>query len=379
LATENLPATLHVSQKQDIPLPTKIPLTAKSDHLVTASSDKSYTASVNLFGVIPIGTTHVEVTEEDHVIAGGNPFGIKILAQGVLVVGLDEVQTSHGPQNPAKEAGLKMGDLIVKVNGKSLSTNKAMQEQIEASKGDSLSLEIEREGENHQLTLTPIMATDGCYRAGIWVRDSTAGLGTMTFYWPAKGIYGGLGHGVCDSDTGELMSLQEGEIVKAEIADVAKAKAGSAGEIKGVLFDNAHMGTILKNCECGVYGNLIDTDDLSDVTLRVARKQEVTRGKAQILSCIEGEFRYYDCEIEKINLGNPTQNMVIHVTDETLLAATGGIVQGMSGSPIIQNGTLVGAITHVFVNDPEKGYAVFAETMLDTARLSKEQIEQKAS
>ena len=254
------------------------------------------------------------------------------------------------------------------VNNQAVSTNSAFQKMVENSKGKSLSLLVERDGRQQRLTLHPVTATDGCVRVGVWVRDSTAGLGTMTFYWPAGNIYGGLGHGVCDSDIGNLMSLQEGEIVKAKIADVAKARAGCAGEIKGVLFDNAPIGNILKNCECGVYGNMTDLNQLPTTTLRVARKQEVTKGKAQIVSCVEGELRYYDCEIEKIKLGEDTQNMVIRVTDEELLSATGGIVQGMSGSPVIQNGLLVGAITHVFVNNPEKGYAVFAETMLDVAK-----------
>lgn len=361
-------------------MPTPVPMVAKADAAMTANAgqvEDAYDAKVKLFGVIPIATAKVQVADDDYVIAGGFPFGIKIFAEGVLIVGFNDVKTANGLVNPATDAGLQAGDFVLAVEKKPISTNTQLQEQLEASGGNPVTLSVQRQGKNHTVTLTPALAEDGKYKAGMWVRDSTAGLGTMTFYQPASGMYGGLGHAVCDSDTGEIMSVLTGEIVKAEISGIHKATAGTAGEIRGTLLDQVKMGSILQNCQCGIYGELYDTLPQGEL-IKVARKQEVKTGAASIVSYIEGERRTYACEIEKINLNeDTTQNLVIRITDEALLAATGGIVQGMSGSPILQNGMLIGAVTHVFVNSPQKGYGVFADTMLTTVRQTKREIRQK--
>lgn len=383
LTAGSLPAKLSVSEAGDIPLFTTVPMIAKADPLVRADTSPTatgYDATVKLFGVIPIGSTRVEVVSDDYVVPGGTPFGIKILAEGVMIVGFRDVETPSGDRNPAADAGLRTGDLILAVDGNTLSTNARLQELVAQSEGKSMTFSVQRSDTNLQMTVQPILSTDGKYRIGMWVRDSTAGLGTLTFYHPATGTYGGLGHGVCDSDTGEMISVLTGEIVEAKIMGFHKAAAGTAGEIKGTLMDCFKLGSITKNCGCGVYGQLYHPP-ADRQTVRVAHKQEVQTGQATVLSAVEGECRAYTCQIEKINLSESTcQNLVIRITDPALLSATGGIIQGMSGSPILQNGCLVGAVTHVFVNTPEKGYGVFAETMLENAKeTANAQAQNKAS
>ncbi len=365
ISARTLPKFLLAGDTNDIDLPLRVPLTAKAN---TPIIDGSYTASVNLFGIIPIGQTQVTIVDDDYVVVGGTPFGIKIMSQGVLVVGFNDIPTQSGYTNPAKKAGLKEGDIVLAINNQTVSTNARVQELVEQSAGDPMTLSVQRNGVNLQLTLIPALAPDGKYRAGMWVRDSAAGLGTMTFYHPASGMYGGLGHSVCDSDTGQTVSLLTGEIVTANIIEVKKAVSGRAGAIVGTLNSKQSLGDILCNSEQGIFGRL-DKPPASGQTMAVAHKQQVTTGSAQILSCVDGTTRAYSCEIESITLkSDSSQNLVIRITDQMLLSQTGGIVQGMSGSPIIQNGKLVGAVTHVFLNQPEKGYGIFAENMLETAQ-----------
>ncbi len=218
----------------------------------------------------------------------------------------------------------------------------------------------------------------GCYRIGMWVRDSAAGLGTLTFYDPQTGCFGGLGHAVCDVDAGEPVPLLSGEIVFAEVLGVQKAAPGSPGELRGALDENRPLGTLTQNGDTGVYGRWQAPPPAGE-RVAVAHAQEVKPGPAELLCCVSGEVRRYECEIEKIRYDETaTRNMVVRVTDPALLAAAGGIVQGMSGSPLLQQGKLVGAVTHVFLNDPQKGYAIFADTMLQTARKTAETTQKKA-
>ena len=366
-----LPTVLFSDRIKPISLSSPLPMVATADPLLAVEGGHPQggtPATVKLFGVVPIGSTHIKVVEEDSVVLGGSPFGIKILAEGVLVVGFSPVSTATGTVNPAKEAGLKEGDLVLSVAGRTLATNGALMTLVEESGGAPLTVVARRDNKTLTVTVTPVLATDGHYRVGMWVRDSTAGLGTMTFYHPATGTYGGLGHAVCDPDTGNVMSLLKGEIVGAKISGLNKATAGSAGELRGCLLDGQKIGSIEQNGIHGVYGNLHSTIPSGQV-LPVARKQEITIGEATLYTTIENEVCSYTCRIEKINYKeSDTHNMVVRVTDSRLLSKTGGIVQGMSGSPIVQNRKLIGAVTHVFVNTPEKGYALFAETMLEVAK-----------
>ena len=373
-----LPDRLYVNVPQDISLSFPFPMVAQSDPLLSTDGlqpEGGYHATVKLFGVIPIGSTKVKVADEDQVIVGGSPFGIKILADGVLVVGFHDALTADGAANPAKAAGLKEGDLLLSVGGEKLSTNAELVALVERSGGQPLTVQVQRGDKHLTLTLTPVAATDGHYRVGMWVRDSTAGLGTLTFYHPASGTYGGLGHAVCDSDTGKVMSLAKGEIVAAQVQGLTKASVGNAGELRGTLVDNQKLGSIALNCRHGVYGQLYAPP--KGETMRVARKQAVKTGDALVYACVDGQVQAYSCTIQRVNLKESADHhMVVRITDPALLQKTGGIVQGMSGSPIVQNGMLVGAITHVFLNQPEKGYGIFAETMLESARIAAASLQQ---
>ncbi len=334
----------------------------------TAATSGSYTATAKLFGLFPIKQVAVKEREVPHLVPGGTPFGIKLYTDGVMVVGMADVDTVTGCYNPAKMAGVRIGDMITRVNGQTVTTNEEVASLVEGSKGKAMAFSLRRDGINFEVRITPAKyRMDGSYKTGLWVRDSSAGVGTLTFYDPASGVYGGLGHGVCDVDTGEMLPLSGGEIVPVELYDVVKGERGNPGELRGG-FAPGRLGSLLKNGDTGVYG-VMERAPLSGSALPVAFKQQIKSGKADILTTVSGDTpTRYTIEIEQVRYtGSPGRNMVIRVTDPDLLALTGGIVQGMSGSPIIQNGKLVGAVTHVYVNDPTRGYGIFAETMLDTA------------
>ena len=327
------------------------------------------------FGIIPFSTASVEVVDELHVAVLGTPFGMKLYTEGVLVIDLTEVETETGNQNPAGAAGIRKGDYIVSVDGKRIYTNEELSAAVENSAGKSMQMEISRGGKKKKVTLSAARSKEtGGYKIGLWVRDSSAGIGTLTCYSPATGVVCGLGHGVCDEDTGELLELNSGELVAAQIVAVEKGSAGSPGQLKG-RFTREVIGAIDLNAENGVYSKLQGQIDLSELT-EVALKQEIKDGEAQILCTVEDDTpKVYRCRIKKRNAAylSPTQNLLITVTDEALLSLTGGIVQGMSGSPILQNGKLVGAVTHVLVDDPVSGYGIFAENMLAAAQEVEEQ------
>lgn len=336
---------------------------------LNGSGADAYNVDIRLFNVIPVKSAHITVSHREYVALGGNVFGIRLYTDGVIVVKTDSVETENGTVNPSKEAGLKTGDAIRKIDGHTVTRNEEVAQILASSGGKTLDMEVVR-GDSvfHVDFKTVLSATDGKYRAGLWVRDSTAGIGTMTFYNPDTGIFGGLGHAVCDVDTGELMPLSDGDIVEAKITGCYKGSSGSAGELCGT-FNSDAIGDLMTNGPTGVYGQLYNPN--RDVkTFPVALNREVQTGPAQIIATINGtQPQYYDVEIKRTysNDSGEQKNMVIEVTDPTLIQATGGIVQGMSGCPIIQNGMFVGAVTHVFLNDPLQGYAIYAENMVKTA------------
>lgn len=331
--------------------------------------DGEYRTCLTLGGILPLKQVTVTVTQEQVVMVCGTPFGIKLYTKGVLVVGLSDVDTAVGGVNPAAAAGVCVGDTILSVNGQAVTTGDEVGALISACGGKRITLRLERDGVAFDASFTPVKQKgEESYRAGLWVRDSAAGIGTLTFYDPADGTFGGLGHAVCDVDTGAPMSLSGGEIVPARIFGITKGKAGSPGALKG-CFDSGSLGTLAKNGDNGLYGSLTSYP-IGWQTMAVAHRQQVTEGAAQILCTINGTRpQAYDVVIEQVRYGGAatTRNMVIRVVDTDLLSATGGIVQGMSGSPIIQNGKLVGAVTHVLVDDPTRGYGIFAENMLAAA------------
>ncbi len=343
---------------------------------VYSSAGNTYRADLTILGGIKVKTVTVQVVERQSVTPCGTPFGIKMFTDGVMVVGMSDVQTESGRVNPAKEAGLQMGDLILTMNGQQVTSNTQVSQVVSASNGSPITVVFRRGEEEHTTTLTPAYSkTDAGYKAGMWVRDSSAGIGTLTFYDDSTNVFAGLGHPICDADTGDIMPLLSGEIVNARITGIEKGASGDPGELKGMFVGEDPLGVLEYNGETGIYGTL-NRLPVSVNRMEVSHRQEVKEGDAKILTTIDGTTpKEYAIRIEKINFSdsNPTKNMVIRITDPDLLAQTGGIVQGMSGSPIIQDGRLVGAVTHVFVNDPTRGYGIFAENMLNTAtNLAKE-------
>ena len=326
-------------------------------------------AEAKLFGVVGVKSIGVHKEAPKKVLLAGTPFGLKLLSDGVMVVGLSDFRSDGAKVNPARRAGIEEGDVIHTANGKNVYSNAAFAEAVAHSEG-SLSLELtDRSGKRKKAALTPAYSdADGCLKTGMWVRDSAAGIGTLTYIDPENGTFGGLGHGICDADTHGIVPVHEGGIVEARITDVRRGVKGKAGEIRGFLGTD-ELGVLTDNTVCGTFGRY--TAEIPDgKEYEVAYKQSVRTGKAKILCTVEpdGEPQLYDITIDKIHYsGEPAKNMIITVTDKKLLKLTGGIIQGMSGSPVIQKGQFVGAVTHVFVNNPKSGYAIFAENMLGQA------------
>ncbi len=291
----------------------------------------------------------------------GTPFGIKMFANGAMVVGFSDIYTSTGYQNPAKTAGLRMGDVITSIAGGTPKQTRMWRRRCRALAGAPAEVVYVRDGVEKSVLLTAVKdSTTDSWRTGMWVRDSSAGIGTLTFVDNTTGTFAGLGHSIHDVDTGTTISLLKGEIVPVEITGVVAGSAGSPGELKGRFLTSVPTGTITVNGETGVYGSV--KSYMKGIEAEVALAQEVNTGDAEIITTIEGqEPKRYTAVIEKIALSsdNPNRNMVVRVTDPRLLTATGGIVQGMSGSPILQDGRLVGAVTHVLVNGPHPGLRHF--------------------
>ncbi len=306
------------------------------------------------------------------VYVGGMPFGVKFLTEGVMIVGLCEIKTDSGSSSPACDAGLRQNDIIIKVNGVPISDAASLTHLTENSGGKPLDIVYSRDGKETAATLTPAKCSeDGKYKTGMYVRDSGAGIGTVTYILPETYAFGGLGHGICDGDTGKLIAMQRGSVVGVTINGVVKGLSGAPGEVKG-YFSSGKTGTLLKNTECGVFGAFASLpDSVTGAPIPIGTRDEVKSGKAYILSTLDGaQPQKYEIEISAIRLtstGNKCFN--VKVTDKALLEKTGGIIQGMSGSPIIQNGKLVGAVTHVLVNDPATGYGIFIENMLNAAQM----------
>lgn len=342
---------------------------ASSTAVASLSPGSSYTASLRLFGIFPIKEVAVNVVDSISVIPCGTPFGIKMFTEGVLVVGMSDVDTASGPRNPARTAGMKTGDVLLSIDGTEVNTTEQVAELIEGAGEKTMTFHIRRDNIAFDVRFRcEKSVNENRWKAGLWVRDSSAGIGTMTFYMPEKDVFGGLGHAVCDVDTGEILPLSSGEVVPARIYSVVPGQSGNPGELRGG-FEEGSLGNLTVNGETGIYGNLTAAPVLGD-PVPVAMKQQVKTGYAQILTTVDGTTpELYDIRIDQVryNDSSPSRNMVIIITDQRLLDKTGGIVQGMSGSPILQDGKLVGAVTHVFVNEPTKGFAIFAENMLKTA------------
>ena len=336
--------------------------------LVTRAADQDthvLNASADFTDIIRKGDANKNSPNRQYLSVTGASFGIKLYLEGVVVVGSEEILTSNGYIDPSKLAGLQNGDMITHADGIKISKNVELSEILAKSKGEAVVLTIVRSGQKLQIPFYPVLCqTDNRYKAGLWVRDSSAGIGTLSFFDEKTGMFCGLGHGVNDSDTGKLIPFSRGEAYGAEIIGIKKGTSSQVGELSGVFTEDT-LGDIIENSEIGVYGRFSKMPDNS-VAYPLGQPDKIYTGKAQILSTVdENGAELYDIEITQINNDSSTKNIVISVTDADLIIKTGGIVQGMSGSPIIQNGCIVGVVTHVFVDNPQGGFGIFAQTMLN--------------
>ena len=364
-----IPDELYVTedQKQQVKDVLDYPLLSFDD-AITVSGDGSYLLSARVLGVIPFKDIKVIPADSTSVLVSGSTVGIYMETDGVLVIDTGEIISEEGQTvDPACNI-VEPGDYIVAFNDETITCKKDLVKDLENLTQDTVTLQVIRNGKKIPLLLDPVKDVKGEYKLGVWVRDNTQGIGTLTFV-DQNGKYGALGHGISDVDTGELLHIDDGALYQAQIVGIQKGSSGSPGELSGLIHYEAEkiIGSIEKNCEQGIYGKLTDMSGLSGLKkMEIAYKQELEIGPASVLCCVDGEIREFEAEITRIDMNHEDTNksFVIQVTDPELLEMTGGIVQGMSGSPIIQNGKFVGAITHVFVQDSTGGYGIFAETML---------------
>ena len=337
--------------------------------VVKANQVDNYKMQVRLFGIIPLKDVDVEVIQDIRLKPAGIPIGIYVKTKGVLVIATGEFEGEDGQiYSPARYI-LKEGDYILELNDEEITGKKQLIEKISCCEGQEMVFKIKRDDEIFEVMGKPEMNRDGEYKMGIWVRDNAQGVGTMT-YVDENGCFGALGHGINDVDTSTLMELEDGTLYHTEIIGITRGKNGSPGELTGFIeYDDRNiMGTITENTSKGIFG--ICTPETAQSSpydyMPIGLKQEIVKGPAQILCSIGEGTEVYDVEITDINLENDNVNrgIVLKITDTSLLSATGGIVQGMSGSPIIQNGKIIGAVTHVLVQDSTKGYGIFIENML---------------
>ncbi|NSW91365.1 MAG: SpoIVB peptidase [Firmicutes bacterium] len=340
--------------------------------LLKSNKRGSLELNISILELIPLKTIKVDVIPNTKLAVCGNTIGIKLKLDGILVVGMMEVETVDGKRIlPVKDTGIKPGDFITHVNGVEMDNVNDLIAEIEASRGRKINIRYRRAEMFYNITVQPVISIDDKrYHIGLWVRDNTAGIGTLTFYEPDTLYFGALGHGITDIDTGILMPAKSGEILESNILAVKKSKNGTPGELKGIFAENKdRLGVVNVNSTYGVYGKLNHTiiNMMPEKLYPIAIRSQVKEGPATILANIIGkEINEYEIEIQKVSVGstNGSKGMIIKITDKRLLDITGGIVQGMSGSPIIQDGKIVGAVTHVLVNDPSRGYGIFIECMV---------------
>lgn len=368
--------------------------TSKNEKNVSSSDDSSKTCMTkdiipfttlfykndkhNLLGNSSLKTIALNKTDDIYVTPGGDSVGVRLSSNGVLVVGYSKIKSKgEEKESPAKEVGIEIGDLITKVNNKTVKSCSEFISKVKECKNKKITLEIERGNESITKEVVPKKEENGEYKLGIWIRDSTAGVGTLTFFDEETGKFGALGHPVTDGDTNKLFSIEEGDILESSILSVKKGEKGNPGELRGIFLDESNpIGRIEKNTQCGIFGcnkeNLKEYNKNSP--MKVGFKEEIQLGKASIITTIdESGPKEYEIEIVKLfNQEEPTaKSMIIKVTDPELLEKTGGIVQGMSGSPIIQNNKIIGAVTHVLINKPDMGYGVYIDWMLKDAGILK--------
>lgn len=375
----NIPATIFVREGT----------TVKSSNIVRLIQDNSVKASqginndeksadVSLLGIFKVKSVSIKsIPNELSVYPGGQPIGVKLNTKGVLVVALSDLDTDKGKaSSPAAAAGIEIGDSIIEINNEKITNAEKISSLINSSEGKELNLTIERKGTIFNKKVKPVKANDGKYKIGLWIRDSTAGVGTLTFYDDKTGTFAALGHPITDVDTGTILNVNSGQIVNSSIVSVRKGIRGTPGELKGIFIDeDVVLGEIMKNTECGIFGKSnLNLKNKYNKKMKLALRNEIKEGPAQILTTIDGNNpKLYNIMVEKLlpqNTPGP-KSMIIKITDKELLEKTGGIVQGMSGSPIIQDNKIIGAVTHVLINKPDTGYGIYIEWMLKDADILK--------
>lgn len=359
--------------------------TGKAEAVATAAEDgtngcrqafgdppelERYEIKYTLFGKIPLKTVQACVAAPKKVYVGGTPIGMYLRTAGVLVVGTDAIHAMDGDSCCPAGGVLQAGDYIRTADGQRLATKEELIDCFDASEGKTIQLQVERDGELRTCSIAPVMDDSGTYRAGVWVRNDTQGIGTLT-YVNEEGHFGALGHGISDIDTGKLLKIDGGTLYDADVVSVVRGQEGAPGELAGVIHysEGYKIGVIEENNKNGIYGTISGFSLLADQMdqYEIAYRQSVKTGPAQILCTVGDSCRTYDAQIREVRRTGADINkgIVLEITDEALLERTGGIVQGMSGSPILQDGKLIGAVTHVFVNAPTKGYGIFIEDMVE--------------
>jgi stage IV sporulation protein B len=335
-----------------------------------SSQTGKFKVNLKLFGIFNYKKISLDVIDDSQLIPCGNPIGIYVETDGIMVLGSGRITGEDGLNYEPVNNKLKTGDYILEINGKKLSKKKELIDEIQGNDGKDVTLLVRRNGEELKTKITPVKTASGNYKIGAWIRDNTQGIGTLTFISP-DGQFGALGHGITDIDTGLLMDVKDGSIYTAEIMSIIKGKEGEPGELIGMIrqSDKYKLGKISDNTFQGIFGKVESTPDntIEAEPMDIGLKQEVKKGKATILCTIEDQIEEYEIEIESVDMSNSnhSKGLVIRITDPKLLELTGGIVQGMSGSPIIQNNKIIGAVTHVFIQDSTKGYGTFIENMVN--------------
>ncbi len=346
-----------------------MPVDFAADVTLVANAENSYYAKLRLFGLIPFKTVRIEVIDESMVYPAGLPIGIYVKTPGVLVIGISDFIDENGNTVMPSEHVLNVGDYILSVNGSEVAGKRDFVARVAQSEGQVMVMRIDRGGERFDVAVRPVRDRDREYKLGIWIKDSAQGIGTLT-YVDADGEFGALGHGVSDSDIGVMLKLGAGALYRTDIIGITKGRRGMPGELTGIIryTDSNCLGSVTQNTVAGIHGNVNAElmEQIDSEPVEIGLKQDVRIGPAQIYCNIEGEAEYYDIEIVDLDYDstNVNKGIIIKITDQRLIDLTGGIVQGMSGSPILQNGRIVGAVTHVLVNDAQRGYGIFIETML---------------
>ncbi len=385
LVISNIPSKLVIFEGESINMRILAGLNIKSKEntIETASTSGNKiseqagrkTLELSFLNSLKLKEIVVNVLPKTTVIPVGNIAGVKLYTSGVLVVGMSEIEGNDSKKyKPYENTGIKEGDTIIKIDDKEISTTEDLIKTVNMSNGEDIKVKFIHQEETKECSMTPVRTNNSEYKLGLWVRDSAAGVGTVTFYEPSSKTFGALGHGITDIDTNELINISSGEFITTRILNITKGEAGEPGKIQGTVENQQNIGTISQNSRFGIYGkvnNLASLNIDKSKEVEVALRDEIKTGKATILCSLDnGQPKEYEIEIEKIYKENNYDNksMQIKVTDPRLIEKTGGIIQGMSGAPILQNGKFIGAVTHVLVNNPKEGYAVFGDIMLKQSK-----------